>query len=122
MVSRALVLVYPAQGFATKLLSFTGKLQSENIKLNWSTAFEQNNRGFEIEKSLDGINFRKIGFVVGAGNSNTINYSFTDPQRAVEFNYYRLKVVDIDNTFHYSDVVLVKNAFGNRMFILRVTL
>jgi hypothetical protein len=83
--------------------------------LNWSTSFEQNNKGFEIERSLDGINFRKIGFVAGAGNSNsTRNYSFTDPQRAVEFNYYRLKLVDIDNTFDYSDVVLVKNAFGKQ--------
>ena len=53
-----------------ELLSFTGKLQGENVKLNWSTSFEQNSKGFEIEKSLDGINFRKIGFVAGAGNSN----------------------------------------------------
>ena len=98
-----------------ELLSFTGKLQSENVKLNWSTAFEQNSKGFEIEKSLDGVSFRKIGFVAGTGNSNTTrSYSFTDPQRAVEFNYYRLKLVDIDNTFHYSDVVLVKNAFGKQ--------
>jgi trimeric autotransporter adhesin len=105
-----------AQGtLPIKLLSFTGKLQSENVKLNWSTSFEQNSKGFEIEKSLDGINFRKIGFVAGAGNSNsTRNYSFTDPQRAVESNYYRLKLVDIDNTFDYSDVVLVKNAFGKQ--------
>ncbi|HEU5168121.1 MAG TPA: T9SS type A sorting domain-containing protein [Chitinophagaceae bacterium] len=98
-----------------KLLSFTGKLQSENVKLNWSTSFEQNSKGFEIEKSLDGINFKKIGFVAGAGNSNsTRDYSLLDPQRAVEFNYYRLKLVDIDNTFDYSDVVLVKNSFGKQ--------
>ena len=98
-----------------KLLSFTGKLQNENVKLNWSTSFEQNSRGFEIEKSLDGINFRNIGFVAAAGNSNaTRSYSFTDPQRAVEFNYYRLKLVDIDNKFDYSDVVLVKNTFGKQ--------
>ena len=105
-----------AQGtLPIELLSFTGKLQSENVKLNWSTAFEQNSRGFEIEKSLDGVNFKKIGFVAGAGNSNaTRSYSFTDPQRAVEFNYYRLKLLDIDNKFEYSDVVLVKNAFGKQ--------
>jgi hypothetical protein len=98
-----------------KLLSFTGKLQNENVKLNWSTSFEQNSRGFEIEKSIDGINFRKIGFVAGACNSNTTrSYSFIDPQRAVEFNYYRLKLVDIDNKLDYSDVVLVKNTFGKQ--------
>jgi hypothetical protein len=93
------------------LLSFTGKLQKENVQLNWATSFEQNNKGFEIEKSLDGVTFRKIGFVKSAGNSNvTRNYTFTDPQRAVEYNFYRLKMVDMDNTFEYSDVVLVKNA------------
>jgi len=105
-----------AQGtLAIELLSFTGKLQSEKVKLNWSTAFEQNSKGFEIEKSLDGVNFRNIGFVAGAGNSiATRSYGFTDPQRAVEFNYYRLRLVNIDNTFDYSDVVLVKNTFGKQ--------
>jgi len=98
-----------------ELLSFTGKLQGENVKLNWSTVFEQNSKGFEIEKSFDGVSFRKIGFVASAGNSNSIrNYTFTDPQRAIEYNYYRLKLVDIDNTYDYSDVVLVKNAFGKQ--------
>ncbi len=95
-----------------RLLSFDGRLQSENVRLNWSTAFEQNSKGFEIEKSLDGINFRRIGFVVSSGNSSTTrNYTFTDPQRAVEHNYYRLKLVDIDNTFDYSEVLLVKNTY-----------
>ena len=50
-----------------KLLSFTGKLQNENVKLNWSTSFEQNSRGFEIEKSLDGINFQKDRFCCSSG-------------------------------------------------------
>ena len=98
-----------------ELLSFTGKLQGENVKLNWSTVFEQNSKGFEIEKSYDGINFKKIGFVAGAGNSNrTRDYTFTDPQRVIEYNYYRLRLVDIDNTFDYSDVVLVKNMYGKQ--------
>jgi len=92
------------------LLSFTGRLQKENVQLDWATSFEQNSHGFEIEKSFDGVNFRKIAFVASAGNSNTTRYySFTDLQRAVEYNYYRLKMVDIDNSFKYSDVVLVKN-------------
>jgi hypothetical protein len=98
-----------------KLFSFTGRLHGENTKLDWSTSFEQNSKGFEIEKSYDGINFKKIGFVASAGNSNTTrNYTFTDPQRAIEYNYYRLKLVDIDNKFDYSDVVLVKNMYGKQ--------
>ena len=98
-----------------ELLSFTGRLQGENVTLKWLTAFEQNGKGFEIEKSPDGINFRKIGFLASSGNSNaTRSYTFTDPQRAVEYNYYRLKLVDIDNTFDYSNVVLVKHTFGKQ--------
>jgi hypothetical protein len=91
------------------LLSFTGKLQKENVLLEWTTGFEQNSRGFEIEKSFDGAGFHKIGFVSSANSINGMSYNFTDPQKAAEYNYYRLKLVDIDNTFKYSDVVLVKN-------------
>jgi len=109
-----------AQGtLPIELLSFTGKLQGENSKLDWTTVSEYNSKGFEIEKSYDGVNFKKIGFVASAGNSNVVrNYTFTDPQRAIEYNYYRLKLVDIDNTFDYSDVVLVKNAFGKQSVYL----
>lgn len=92
------------------LLSFNARLVKENAQLEWSTSIEQNNRGFEIEKSFDGINFKKIGFVASAGNSTaTRHYNFTDPQKAVEYNYYRLKIVDLDNAYKYSDVALVKN-------------
>ena len=74
---------------------------------------------FEIEKSFDGVNFRKIGLVVSAGNStSTRYYSFTDLQKALEFNYYRLKIVDLDNTFKYSDVVLVKNTNSKQDIIV----
>jgi hypothetical protein len=98
-----------------ELLDFTGKLQGENVKLGWSTVFEQNSKGFEIEKSFDGIDFKKIGFVASARNTTTTrNYGFTDPQRAIEYNYYRLKLVDTDNTYNYSDVVLVKNIYGKQ--------
>jgi hypothetical protein len=97
------------------LLSFTGKLQKENVLLEWVTSSEQNSRGFEIEKSYDGVSFRKIGFVASAGNSSTTrHYKFTDPQRAVEFNYYRLRMVDIDNSAKLSDIVLVKNSSGRQ--------
>jgi hypothetical protein len=97
------------------LLSFTGKLQKENVQLNWTTVSEHNSKGFEIERSYDGVNFRKIGFVASAGNSfTTRNYNFTDPQRAVEYNYYRLKLVDIDNSFDYSDIVLIRNINGKQ--------
>jgi len=92
------------------LLNFTGRLQKNNVLLGWSTSYEHNNRGFEIEKSYDGVSFRKIGFVASGGNSNAIrNYSFIDKESAVQFNYYRLRMVDFDNTAKLSEVILVKN-------------
>lgn len=105
----------PNNPLPVSLLTFTGKLQGENVKLDWSTSSEYNSKVFEIESSFDGNNFKKIGSVAAAGNSNGIrNYTFTDPKRAIEYNYYRLKMIDIDNTFVYSDVVLVKRSFGKQ--------
>jgi hypothetical protein len=67
--------------------------------IHWSTATETNNRGFEIAKSSDGIHFQIIGFVYGAGNSNTIkNYQFTDPSTDSKMAYYKLTQEDYDNS------------------------
>jgi hypothetical protein len=78
------------------------------VVLNWQTMSEYNTDRFEIEKSNDGINFTKIGLLPGAGTSNTPkNYSFNDLLPS-EFNYYRLKQVDINGKAIYSKVLLVK--------------
>jgi len=53
-------------------LNFTASLQKNAALLKWSTAFEQNSDRFEIEKSIDGSNWNKIGTVRAAGNSSTI--------------------------------------------------
>src|SRR6185369_8464690 len=62
-----------------KLISFTAKVSDNNAVLNWITATEKNNDHFNIERSIDGINFIKVGEVKGAGNSTGIlKYNFTD--------------------------------------------
>lgn len=92
------------------LLNFEGQLKDNNVLLNWSTSFEQGSKGFEIQRSYDGINFTAIGYVSAAGNSTAPrSYSFTDPSIAQENNYYRLKQIDLDDRFTYSKVVLVKD-------------
>ncbi len=77
----------------------------------WSTASELNNRGFEIERSFnDKDDFVTVGFVDGKGSSTEINYySFFDNPQLIGINqiYYRLKQVDFDGTFSYSDIVNV---------------
>lgn len=92
-----------------KLTSFNGKLETDEVKLNWSTATETNNDYFEVERSLDGKSFTKIGFVKGAGNSvNVQKYVYIDISADNEVLYYRLKQVDYDGTFSYSNIVVVK--------------
>jgi hypothetical protein len=94
-----------------ELRSFTAFAKNSSVELLWSTASELNNRGFEVERSVnDQNNFVTIGFVDGKGNSTEINYySFNDNPQLSGVNqiYYRLKQVDLDGTFSYSDIVSV---------------
>jgi hypothetical protein len=91
-----------------ELSSFAGMATQDGIKLDWTTATETNNRGFDIERATDGKSFTKIGFVQGHGTSTERNdYSFVD-QSSYENNSvvsYRLKQIDFDGSFGYSDVV-----------------
>jgi len=92
------------------ILNFDGRLQQNGILLEWSTSSEFNSSHFEIEKSLDGKSFSKIAKITAAGNSNTTTqYSYTDQGTPSELNYYRLKMVDIDGHFIYSQTILLKN-------------
>jgi hypothetical protein len=94
-----------------ELSAFTASVRNSEVELLWSTASELNNMGFEIERSIDNQdNFVTVGFVEGKGSSTEINYySFTDhPQvNGVNQLYYRLKQVDFDGTFSYSDCINV---------------
>jgi hypothetical protein len=94
-----------------ELLSFDGTcVQQNTIQLNWKTITESNNAYFAVERSLDALDWKEVGRVNGAGNSNTIlEYNFTDthPDRAV--NYYRLRQTDLNGQFEYSPVRSVEN-------------
>jgi hypothetical protein len=94
-----------------ELLAFTASVNNSEVRLLWSTASELNNNGFEIERSVnEPNNFVTVGFVEGKGSSTEINYySYTDNPQVSGLNqlYYRLKQVDFDGTFSYSDVVNV---------------
>jgi hypothetical protein len=92
-----------------ELITFTGSMQNSSVRLLWSTASELNNQGFEIQRSVDDQNnFVTVGFVPGKGSSTEISYySFSDQPglNGVHYIYYRLKQVDFDGTFSYSNVV-----------------
>jgi hypothetical protein len=83
---------------------------NNDVLVNWSTAMEMNNKGFYVEKSVNGTDFSRIGFVEGNGTTQTTtNYQLLD-ERAFEIAntlYYRLRQVDMDGTEHLSKVVSV---------------
>ena len=101
-----------------ELTAFNANIKDDTIELNWETATEVNNYGFEIERTTPhpppyqggsgeaGGGWEKIGFVQGHGNSNSPKeYSFTDkPDNSGKFQY-RLKQIDNDGKFEYSPVV-----------------
>jgi len=92
-----------------ELTSFTAETSENEISLNWTTATELNNQGFEIERSTDNQTFEKIGFVPGFGTT-TESKSYT--YKILEFysgtQYYRLKQIDFDGTYEYSDAIEVE--------------
>ncbi|MHC1736592.1 MAG: T9SS type A sorting domain-containing protein [Ignavibacteriaceae bacterium] len=94
-----------------ELTSFSAKQSGSNITLNWKTATEVNNYGFEVQKSSDNSTWNKIGVVQGAGNSNSPKeYSYTDKLSNLNGKfYYRLKQMDNDGTISFSKVVEVEN-------------
>jgi hypothetical protein len=91
------------------LLNFSGLLNKDKIDLSWSTASEQNSKYFDLQKSEDGTNYHTITKMDAAGNSSSRrDYNFADGQVS-EYNYYRLKMVDIDGKFVYSRTILIKD-------------
>jgi hypothetical protein len=89
-------------------LSFYGVKDQTFNKLYWTTASEQNNRGFDIERSKDGVNYQNIGFLAAQPQSNSLHhYSFADLQPLNGKNYYRLKQWDIDNRSKFSNIILL---------------
>ncbi len=91
-----------------ELSSFTASIINGDVNLSWTTATEKNNRGFEIERKAAGSDYSMIGFVNGNGTASTPNhYSYTD-NSDIRGNYtYRLKQVDFDGKFTYSNEISV---------------
>ncbi len=95
--------------FPVELLTFTAKTQGKNAVLNWITASEKNNLGFEIYRSLDGISFENIGFVEGKGNTQiSSNYEFKDVNLTEKIYFYRLKQLDFDGASIYSPTLQIE--------------
>ncbi len=97
----------PWQVVPVELSSFTANVSNGNVVLNWITATETNNKGFEVQRS-SGEDFQTIGFVQGNGTS-TQQHSYTYSDNTVDHGSYsyRLRQVDFDGSSEYSNVVEV---------------
>ncbi len=91
-----------------ELTSFTASVNDNDVNLNWVTASEINNSGFQVERKSNG-EYKSIGFVPGFGSTTEPRaYSFSDANLSVGTYSYRLKQIDYDGTFEYSDAVEVE--------------
>jgi len=111
---RDLVLPYRGADEATtipvELVSFTYNISGNDIILNWSTATELNNYGFEIWKKQNNSDWQNIGFVAGAGNSTNINsYSFTDRDLKPGYYSYKLRQVDFSGASKFYELTETVN-------------
>lgn len=104
------------QQLPVKLVSFSAHKRTDGlIDLNWNTAYEKQNKNFEVQRSTDGILFETIGLVNGAGNTSvTSKYKFTDGNPLNGITYYRLKQNDYDGNYTLSNVVLI-DAGGEKL-------
>ena len=105
-----------------ELSSFTGSYSGGKINLKWQTENEVNNYGFDIERALinskndKSLKWEKIGFIKGAGNSNSPkNYSFVDNNMLNGKLAYRLKQIDNNGNIKYSDIVEVSAKLNDFM-------
>ena len=91
-----------------ELTTFSASVKNYTVHLNWETATEVSNYGFDVERSTDKINWSKISFINGHGNSNsTKQYSYTDSKISSGKYYYKLKQIDTDGAFAYSKEIEV---------------
>src|SRR6185312_13519478 len=95
------------------LSSFSAERSGTSVTLNWKTEQELNSSGYEIQRSSDNINFETVGVVASKSANSSVAqyYSFTDNTNTLAENtYYRLKMVDLDHSFAYSYVKMVKGS------------
>ncbi|MEY4933786.1 MAG: hypothetical protein RIS64_145 [Bacteroidota bacterium] len=107
------IMVVSEVALPVELVSFSGQRVGEFNILSWKTASEKNNIGFEVEKSIDGVSFQKIGFVKGQGTTAMPQqYEFRD-EATFGVTYYRLKQLDASGTWTYSKMISIATTDKN---------
>jgi hypothetical protein len=95
-------------------LTVDAALDGKNVQVSWSTAVEVNNEYFNVMRSDDGVLFKVVGKINGAGNSTSTSfYLFTDVEPLAGVGYYKLKQVDFDGSEDFSHTVAIYNPAGS---------
>ncbi|NJC27356.1 T9SS type A sorting domain-containing protein [Neolewinella antarctica] len=102
---RTVNMVFTSATLPIDLVYFAGEYEGSGVSLSWRTASERNTDYFIVERSSTGTEFAEVGRVAATGNSSALrDYGLVDPQ-PLRIAYYRLKDVDFDGTFSYSNVI-----------------
>jgi hypothetical protein len=100
--------IYLTDPIPVELTSFDAALKDNNVVLSWATATETNNMGFEVQRSIEGNDYRRIAFVEGYGTvTETKDYSYSDKNLETGTYSYRLKQIDFDGSSEFSDAIEV---------------
>jgi hypothetical protein len=96
-----------------EIIFFNASRNAESgVDLNWSTATEKDFNCFVVERSDETLKFNAIAKIMGKAGQSTTNYQFIDTEPFPGRNYYRLKSIDLDESFEYSKAVVVQNHSG----------
>ncbi|MHA4812407.1 T9SS type A sorting domain-containing protein [Flavitalea flava] len=100
------------------LVYFKAMVINRQVVTSWQTVFENNSSHFEVWRSQDGRQFENIGRIAAAGNSNTkLNYTLNDATPYPGISYYRLKSIDKDGTFTWSNIEKINLDGGTNIFL-----
>jgi hypothetical protein len=103
--------VFVSPPIPVELTAFTAVVLNDDVELNWNTATETNNMGFEVERGNINSEYEKIGYVAGFGTTTDPKaYTYTDTDVSVGAYTYRLKQIDFDGSYEYSPEVNVEVA------------
>ena len=104
------------------LAEFTATdMEEEGVLLKWETVTEEDNHGFEVQHSTDGKRWADLSFIIGNGTTQEVqNYHYFDKFPVSGTNYYRLKQMDYDGNFEYSEVVVIRKANQDKALSVEV--
>jgi hypothetical protein len=99
------------------LVGFSALLNNDKtVSLSWNTQMEVNASQFAVERSTDGENWIVIGEVAAKGNSSVVtNYSFTDEHPQAGMNAYRLRMIDLDNSYGYTEIKVIRTSVVSKI-------